>query len=380
MLVLTLGARGPNGRRAEGNGVMRSSAAILTLVLLISGAALSAGQQSTNPDQGATVMAQKDPTSGPNPAAAKSAPNPAVLRVNGDPIYAVEISMVMQTLQSQLQQRGEKVDQRELAKVATQRAIEQKLLVQEARRFGVKADEMQVARAAQLAEQQAGGRAMLEAKLKATGSNYDQFLEMIREVELMRAFVAQQITPNVVVTDEEIAAYYEANPKVFEAEERVHAYHMIFIVGEDADPAALADKRAKAEAARQRALTGDEDFTVVARELSEGPSAPNGGDLGWVTRGALVSPLSETVFSLEPGQISEVVQSRFGFHVATISDHRPAETISLEEASDQIKFLLQQQEATEVVGQLLETLSKNAKVENLLGGPDSAAGPSTGKN
>jgi len=361
-------------------GVMRNTAAILGLALLISGAAAAAGQQSTNPDQDATIMAQKDPTSGPDPSSAQSAPNPVVLRVNGDPIYAVEISMVMQTVQSQLEQRGDTVDQRELAKVATQRAVEQKLLVQEARRFGIKADEMQVARAAQMAEQQAGGRAMLEAKLKATGSNYDQFLEMIRELELMRAFVDQQIKPNVVVTDEEIAAYYEANPKVFEAEERVHAYHMIFIVGEDADPAALAEKRAKAEAARQRALTGEEDFTVIARELSEGPSAPNGGDLGWVTRGALVSPLSETVFSLEPGEISDVVQSRFGFHVATISDHRPAETISLEEASDQIKFALQQEEAAEVVGQLLETLVKNAKVENLLGGSDSAAGPSTGKN
>jgi len=352
-------------------GVMRTTAAILALALLTSGAAPSAGQQTTNPDRGATIMSQQDPTSGPDPSSARPAPNPVVLRVNGDPIYAVEISMVMQTLQSQLEKRGETVDQRELAMAATQRAIEQKLLVQEARRFAVKADEMQVARAAQMAEQQAGGRAMLEAKLKATGSNYDQFLEMIREVELMRAFVAQQITPNVVVTDEEIAAYYEANPTVFEAEERAHAYHMIFIVGEDAAPAALADKRAKAEAARQRALTGDEDFTVVARELSEGPSAPNGGDLGWVTRGALVSPLSETVFSLQPGEISEVVQSRFGFHVATISDRRPAETISLEEASDQIKIVLQQQEATEVVGQLLETLVKNAKVENLLGGEPS---------
>lgn len=347
---------------------MRMTPAILALALLISGTADAVGQQSTNPDEGATVMAQKDPTSAPDPSTAEAAPNPIVLRVNGDPIYAVEISMVMQTIQSQLEQRGETVDQRELAKVATQRAIEQSLLVQEARRFGVKADEMQVARAAQMAEQQAGGRAMLEAKLKATGSNYDQFLEMIREVELMRAFVDQQIKPNVVVTDEDIATYYKDHPAAFEADERAHAYHMIFVVSEDAEPAALEAQRAKAEAARQRALAGDEDFTVVARELSEGPSAPNGGDLGWVTRGALVSPLSETVFSLQPGEISDVVQSRFGFHVATISDRRPAETIGLEEASGQIEILLQQQEATEVVGQLLETLVKNAKVENLLGG------------
>lgn len=352
---------------------MRFILALTVLAGLIFGAVPAAAQQPATTD-GGDVMVQQDPMSGPGPSSTPSAPNPVVLRVNSDPIYAVEISMVMQTIQSQLEQRGETVDQHELAKVATQRAIEQKLLVQEARRFGVEPDELQIARAAQMAEQQAGGRAMLENKLKATGSNYDQFLEIIRELEVMRAFVDQQIEPNVVVTDEEIAAYYEANPAVFEAEERAHAYHMIFIVGEDADPAALAAARSKAEAARQRALTGEEDFTVVARELSEGPSAPNGGDLGWVTRGALVSPLSETVFSLEAGGISEVVQSRFGFHVTTISDRRPEETIGLEDASDQIEFLLQQQKATEIVGQLLETLVANAKVENLLGGGTSGQG------
>ncbi len=306
------------------------------------------------------------------------ADSPVVLRVNGDPIYAVEISMVMQTIQAQLTARGEEVDQRELAKVATQRAIEQKLLVQEAGRFGVEADELDVARAAQLAEEQSGGRALLEAKLKATGSSYEQLLNVIREIEILKVFVSRQIEPNVVVTDEEIAAYYKDNPEAFEAEDRVHAYHLIIIIGEDAAPAALAAARAKAEVARQRALEEGEDFTTVARELSEGPSSSTGGELGWVNRGALVSPLSETVFSLEPGEISEVVQSRFGFHVATISERRPAETISLEASSDQIAGLLRAQKATETLGQLLETLAKKAKVENLLAG--GTPGPGTGLN
>ena len=201
---------------------------------------------------------------------------------------------------------------------------------------------------------------------------------MIREIEILKVFVSRQIEPNVVVTDEEIAAYYKENPETFEAEDRAHAYHLIIIIGEDAAPEALTAARAKAEAARQRALAEGEDFTTVARELSEGPSASAGGDLGWVNRGALVSPLSETIFSLEPGEISEVVQTRFGFHVATISERRPAETISLETASDQIADLLRAQKATETLGQLLETLVKNAKVENLLAG--GTPGPGTGLN
>lgn len=346
---------------------MRSSLTLATMTIMFLAAVPSFGQQPADSANDGTVLRQVDPT-GPPPAASPSKdPNPTVILVNGDPIYAIEISMVMQTLQGQLQQRGETVDQRELAQVATQRAIEQKLLVQEARRFGVKPDEMEIARAAQLAEEQAGGRALLEAKLESSGSNYEQLLDILREMEIMKIFVGTQIQPNVEVTEEEIAEYYEANPTTFDAEERAHAYHIIFIVGEDSEASVLETARKKAEAARARCLTGEEDFTAVARELSEGPSASTGGDLGWVNRGQLVSPLSEVIFSLESGGISSVVQTRFGFHVATITDRRPAERITLEEASAQIELFVGQQKTAETVGQLIERLIETAKIENLIG-------------
>jgi len=343
----------------EKETTMRKSLLLIVLFLI------TAGVSAQEPTAGDTESAAAAPST-------TTAPNPAVLRVNGEPVYAIEISMIMQSVQTQLVQRGEEVDQRELAKVATQRVVEQKLLVQEARRFGVTANELDVARAAQVAEQQAGGREEFEAKLEATGSNYEQFLGIIREIETMKAFVNQQVKPGVEVTDEEVAAYYEANPEAFDAEERVHAYHMIFIVGEDAAPELLAAKRKNAEAARLRALEGDEDFTTVCRELSEGPSAPNGGDLGWVNRDQLVEPLAEAVFNLEPGGISPVVQSRFGFHVATVTDRRPAERISLEDASDQVRAFLEQEKAADAVGELLDALIQTANVENLIGGGASA--------
>jgi parvulin-like peptidyl-prolyl isomerase len=313
----------------------------------------------------APCFAQGDETTEETPAGRDL--NPVVLTVNGDPIHAFEISMIMQTVQTQLEQRGEEVDPGELARMATQRAIEQKVLVQEAERFGIEPDELEVARAARATEERAGGRVMLEAKLKATGSSYDQFLDVVRELEMMQLFVNRHIVPNVSVSEEEIAEFYADNPEAFEAGERVHAYHIIFVVRDPDDPEIVAEARAGAEAARERALSGDEDFTVIARELSEGQSAPEGGDLGWVERGALVEPLSDAVFALEPGGISPVVQSRFGFHVATINDRKPAGTVSLDEVSDRIESLLRQKKAADTVGELLETLVENADVVNVLG-------------
>jgi parvulin-like peptidyl-prolyl isomerase len=340
----------------------------LSLVLLLTAASAPVFARDTGTDdQQVDLEPQKDPTAGSVVGSPSAPVNPAVLRVNGEPIRAFEISMIMQTIQSQIQQRGGKADATELAKVATQRTVEQKLLAQEARRRGLAADELDVARSAEAAEKQAGGRASLEAKLEASGATYDELLGVIREIELVRILIEQQIEPNVEVTDEEIAAFYKENPSLFEAGERVHAFHIVFIVSETADESAQEAARAKAAAARERAVAGVEDFTTIAKQLSEGPTASTGGDLGWVTRDALVGPLAEAVFSLEPGEISEVVRSPFGYHVATISERRPAETISLEEATSQIEAALRRDKATEAVTQLLGGLVNTARVENLLG-------------
>jgi peptidyl-prolyl cis-trans isomerase C len=317
-------------------------------------------------------MPQLDPSAAPVAAPPAAGLNQAVLKVNGEPIRAFEISMIMQTIQSQLKEHAEDVDISELAKAATQRAIEQKLLAQEARRVGLVADELDVARAVEAAEKQAGGRTILESKLEGSGATYDELVGVIRELELVRLLVEQRIQPNVEVTDEEIASFYRDNPELFEAAERVHGYHMVFIVGEDAPPQEQAAARTKAEAARERALKGDEEFTAIAKQLSEGPTAPNGGDLGWVTRDGVAAPLAEALFALSPGEISPVVRTRFGFHVATISERRPAETISLEVASDQIRAALRRQKTTETVAGLLDSLVKTATVENLMG--NAAAG------
>ncbi len=76
-----------------------------------------------------------------------------------------------------------------------------------------------------------------------------------------------------------------------------------------------AEAKARAEDARQRALAGD-DFAELAREYSDDPgSAPDGGNLGRFNRGQMVPAFSDAAFKLDPGGISEVVESDFGFHV-----------------------------------------------------------------
>ncbi|MFV2073329.1 MAG: peptidylprolyl isomerase [Thermoanaerobaculales bacterium] len=303
--------------------------------------------------------------------------NPAVLRVNDDTVYAAEISLVMQNIAGQIGDREKAPDNQELVQLATQRVVEQKLLAQEARRFGLKPDELRVAQMVQAAEQQSGGREALATNLEGVGSSYEDLIAMVREMILVRTFIAKQISPTIQVSDEEIATFYAEHPDLFQTGEQVHARHILFAAAEGADAATVATAQAKAEQARKRALAG-EDFATLAGQLSEGPSAPKGGDLGFFERDKMLKPISDAAFALKPGEVSEVVRTSFGFHVIKVEELRPAATQSLEEAEPRVRKMLVQQKTGQTIADLLKTLTEAATIEPLINQP-STAGAAPGR-
>jgi peptidyl-prolyl cis-trans isomerase C len=310
-------------------------------------------------------------------AAQASAPptqdlNPAVLEVNGEKIYAAQISMVMSNIQAQLSGQGEQPDNQQLVSMATQRVVEQKLLAQEAQREGIQADELRVAEMMKQLEQQSGGRAGLESTLATRGSSIEQIEELVREMDLSRSYIATKIMPTVSVSDEELTAFYEENPETFRVPERVHARHIICAATADADEADAAAARAKAEAARERAIAG-EDFAELAREISEGPTAERGGDLGFFPHSMMEPAFADAAFALEPGQISEVVRSNYGFHVIKVEEKRPAGIAPLDEVKEQARMAMEQRKAGAAVEEKLKALSESAEVKPLLQQPQVAA-------
>ncbi|MGB8720620.1 MAG: peptidylprolyl isomerase, partial [Desulfobacterales bacterium] len=94
-----------------------------------------------------------------------------------------------------------------------------------------------------------------------------------------------------------------------------------------------------------------------------GPSAPKGGDLGFFGRGQMVAPFEEAAFALEPGKVSGVVETDFGYHLIQSVEKKPAETIPYETAKDQITQFLKQQKMQTEVARYVEELKKTAKIE-----------------
>jgi peptidyl-prolyl cis-trans isomerase C len=242
-----------------------------------------------------------------------------------------------------------------------QRVVDSKLLAQEAERLKMQPNDQRVKETMAQIEKQAGGRAQLDEALAQRGMTYDMLAASVAESDLVQVFIETTIDPQVSVSPEEVAAYYKEHPEMFQQPEQVHARHILMTAGADASAETKEAAKAKAEAARKRALAG-EDFAALAIEVSEGPSAPKGGDLGFFTRQQMVAPFADAAFALEVGGISEVVETQFGYHVIKVEEKRPAKTMTFDEVREPLTEMLRQNQGGEATTKVLDQLAEKAKI------------------
>lgn len=326
----------------------------------------------------ALAAAQTPPATNPlaNPV---DDPQKVVFTVNGDPIRAGDIQMAAQQVAQQMAASGQQVDGERIGVLALQNVADGILLAQEANRREISVEQAEVDQSIAQAEQRAGGAEQLDMALRQQGISRDRFTEMVKE-SLMVNKLVESLTAEVSVSDEQIAAFYEENKDRFEKPEQVKARHILIKVEQGADEEAKAEARARAEAARERALAG-EDFAELAKELSEGPSAPRGGDLGFFDKSRMVEPFANAAFAMEPGDTSEVVETRFGYHVIRVEDRQPGSTPTLDEVSQRIRQGLMQQGRAAEVEELLVGLRDQAEIVQVAkpeGEAPSADGPDAG--
>jgi parvulin-like peptidyl-prolyl isomerase len=157
------------------------------------------------------------------------------------------------------------------------------------------------------------------------------------------------------VTDEEIQAYYDEHSAEFVSPASIAVSHILM-----GDSTHDETSRAAIEEVRQRILDG-EDFATLAAEFStDTGSASAGGDLGTITTGETVAAFEEAAFALHAGEVSEIIESDYGFHIIKAnSDPTPEQQMTVEEASSEISTIILNEHFTAK----LQALKKEAKVE-----------------
>jgi len=161
---------------------------------------------------------------------------------------------------------------------------------------------------------------------------------------------AASITDQVTATDEEVASYYKNNEKRFGQEEARRSSHIL--VKNGADKAAT---KAKAEAILAEVRKNPANFAAIAKAKSDDPgSAEQGGDLDVLVKGTFVKPVEDAILKLKQGEISDLVESEFGYHIITVTSLQPAQIKALDEVKGEIVAEIKKAKAGKKYSELAE--------------------------
>ena len=202
----------------------------------------------------------------------------------------------------------------------------------------------------------------LDEALRAQGMDRAAYRKAVkRDLESMR-LVQLKIRSKVKVTDEDVKNYWQTHPQEFRAGEEVRVRHIFLPLPPDAGGAEVA--RVDAIAARALArVKGGEDFGKVALEMSQGPSARDGGELGWLKRGTVQPDVEKVAFSLQPGQISGLVRTRPGYQIIQVEERRGGGPRPFEEVKEEVRDRLVNEQGDTYRAQYIAELRKDAVIE-----------------
>jgi peptidyl-prolyl cis-trans isomerase C len=217
------------------------------------------------------------------------------------------------------------------------------------------------------------------AEIKKRFKTEQEFKDAIAKMDVTEAEIRSQlkkglaidellktkVVKDIQVTEEEAKKYYDEHTDQFKQAEQVKASHILIQVAPDASDEKKTEAKKKITVVQEKLKKG-EDFAVVAKESSEGPSKSRGGDLGFFQRGKMDKSFEEAAFALEPGKVSDVVETRFGYHIIKVDEKKPEATLAFSDEKDKIEQFLKQQKTREKIESYLEGLRKNAKIDKFI--------------
>ncbi len=285
--------------------------------------------------------------------------------VNGKPIPMSVYNAQVDRLLHQFSMAGKKLDDKQtstLKKRVLDSLIAREVLKQEAAKRGIKADQAMVnSQMETLKKSTTPGN--FAASLKQMNMTEATFRDYLSSEFTIKKLIESDLASKAAVSPQEVKAFYDGNPQLFKTPEMVRASHILIKVDKNASAKQKAAALAKIKAIRKRILKG-EDFAKIAKEVSDDTGTKaNGGDLNFFARGQMVPSFEKAAFSLKVGQLSDVITTRFGYHLIKVTAKKPAGTVPFDKIKDRIEQHLKAQKMQKVLPEYIDALKSKAKIE-----------------
>ncbi len=280
-------------------------------------------------------------------------------KVNGTPI--VEHQIEVEFRQELRKHKNPRAGSASTAKRnALEKIIEQELLYQASQMQAIDVPDIdkKAEETLQAIQTRLGSEERFQDYLENYNLSTEQLLTITKRKLFMDEYLKDQGLVDPQVSEEEIRSFYEQQP--FKRDETVHLNHILLSVEEEIASVEKEKIRQKAEELRQMIIEGA-DFAELAKKHSASSEAD--GDLGYIKRNYMPAAFDEVVFSLKKGEISNVFETQFGYHIAKLMDKRPAGKTPYDEVRDFIKRYLQNQRKPQMIAAHIEELRSKASIE-----------------
>ncbi len=286
-----------------------------------------------------------------------------IAKVNGSPVSETDFNNAVQGYAMELHRKTmDSLSVDELAAVedlAVDKLIARELIYQEALSQGVVATADAVAAEIERLLKNFSSPEDLYATLAKAGIDQAAYQRMIRQDLTVNLLTDQQVASLPEPDNAQIEAIFQAHPEQMKKPARVRASHILLKVREG-----------ERDATRQQMVElqkrcHQENFAELARDVSDCPSGARGGDLGYFKQGDMVKSFSEAAFSQPIGEVGEIVESPFGFHLILVTGREEGTSLTLEEATPKISQYLKGESAARHLKAWVDDLKSRASIEML---------------
>lgn len=295
----------------------------------------------------------------------KTSPSDTMARVNGTIITRMELDRAVKVMlaQNQMQQPLAPEVMKQAEAAALDQLTSAELLYQEALKLEMKDLDKQVAEKVALNRAKFSTEAEFEKALKGVDMTAKDMLDFTRKDLVIGNFIDQRFGVKALVSEADARKFYDENlDNYFKKPESARASHILIGTDEKASAEDRKKAKEKAEAVLKRVKAG-EDFAALAKSDSSCPSSAQGGDLGSFGRGQMVPSFEKASFALKPGEVSDVVETQFGYHVIKLTEKQEASTEKFDEVKGKITEFLKREKMQKDVSEFIVELKKTAKVE-----------------
>ena len=251
----------------------------------------------------------------------------------------------------------------DLVKEELNMIIEERLQIQEGKKIGFIVDEDAVDAAMKEIETKNGlAEGQLREMLKREGRTLESYKNHIRDQIMVSKISRFEVGNRVKVSEKSIVNFYRENQKEFWEEGKAKARHILFIAERGSSKKVKREKLRLAKKVLSEIRKGT-DFAKLAMKYSEDVSASSGGDVGFVGRGKMVPEFEEAVFSLKSGQVSNIVETEYGYHIIKVEEVLPGRTLLLKDVKERIQQILTMQKHKQVYDVWMDELKASAFIE-----------------